>query len=199
MRLALIQLGPALPPVEAQVEWMHALHPDDYHVEGSLTASSARRLLERLEGLAGGDEVLLQSLSMLRLDVGEAAALLRNLAERDVACITLDREGSVVRIDRDGPAGPLLRLLAELGDSQAASAAPRAPETARQLFRPEEVEDIRRLAKAGLSARRIGLIYRRSPDCIMAVLRNRPVASTPHSNTSLRSEGRRKETVAMGG
>lgn len=199
MRIAVIQLGPELPDLQEQLDSLRPLSPQVFHVEETATAQSARRILERLEHLAEGDEVCLHSLSALRLGVGDIVRLIADLGLRGAACLVATGNDEPVRIDAATKAGPILRLLANLQSERGSGRSPGGglpPEDARRLLRPDEIEDIRRLARAGVSARRIGLIYRRTPDCIRALLRQtsrkrRPVAVTPHSNLNLRQTASR--------
>lgn len=174
MRTAVIQIGPGHPPLERQLARLQGLAPDRYHVEETMTARSAQRILECLERQGEGDEVCFLSLVTLRLGVGETVRLLKALTDRGVACLTLDDDDQVVRVDGRAEAGPVLHLLSDLQarlDDGGPSSAPRPPEGARSLLGDAEIADIRRLARSGLSPRRIGLIYRRTPDCIRDVLR----------------------------
>ncbi|HRD27409.1 MAG TPA: hypothetical protein PLO65_03815, partial [Caulobacter sp.] len=169
MRTAVIQIGPGHPPLERQLARLEALSPERYHVEETMTARSAQRILECLERQAEGDEVCFLSLATLRLGVGETVRLLKALTDRGVACLTLDDDDQVVRVDGQAEAGPVLHLLSDLQarlDGDGAASPARPPEGARGLLGEAEIADIRRLARSGLSPRRIGLIYRRTPDCI---------------------------------
>lgn len=199
MRTAVIQLGPDFPDLQDQLDCLRPLAPDVFHVEETATAQSARRILERLEHQGEGDEVCLFSLSTLRLDVGDVVRLLMDLSVRGAACLVASGDDAPVRIDTRTEAGPIMRLLADLQCERMSGRRPAGglpPEDARRLLRPEEIEEIRRLARAGVSARRIGLAYGRTPDCIRALLRQTPAARTPvsarsHRNTNLRQSALR--------
>lgn len=193
MRIAVIQLGPELPELQEQLDGLRPLSPEVFHVEETATAQSARRILERLEHLAEGDEICLLSLAALRLDVGDTVRLLADLSLRGAACLVVTGNDEPVRIDAQTEAGPIIRLLADLQCERLSGRRPGGglpPEDARRLLRPDEIEEIRRLARAGVSARRIGLVFRRTPDCIRALLRQtsgrrKPVAARPQRNSNL--------------
>lgn len=193
MRTALVQLGSNLPPAEVQVTRLQSLRPDQYHIEESPTLQAAQRVIEHLEQLAKGDELCLFSLAALRLEPGETAHLLAVLVKRGVRCLTFDEAGTPFDLGPSAPAGDVLHLLSEAYEASRrgdlATSVPR-PENASQLLGDDQIEDIRRLARAGLTPRRIGLIYRRTPDCIRALLRRdnvsaAPVAATPQRHFRL--------------
>lgn len=172
------------------------LRPDAYHVEETASTHAAQRIVERLEQLGRGDELCLFSLSALRLDAGESAQLLATLLGRGVRCLSFTPDESVVEIDSRTDPVVLLHLLAEVHRARVSSGrvtGPRMPDSARPLLQDDQIEDIRRLARAGLTARRIGLIYRRTPDCIHALLREDPAAAPPVAEEAHRKSTLRKK------
>lgn len=193
MRSAIIQLGPDLPELWEQFDGLRPLTPEVVHVEKAATAQSARRVLERLEQLGAGDEICLFALSALRLDVGDTVRLLADLSAKGAACLVATGGDAPLRIDKRTEAGPLLSLLADLQRERQSGQRPvgRLPKgDARRLLRPEDIEEIRGLARKGVSARRIGLIYRRTPDCIRALLsqadgEQKTVAARPRRKSNL--------------
>ncbi len=176
MRLAYVQLGGGFPSLETQVLRVMALRPDDYAIEESPTDAARRRVSERLEALAPGDHVCVSSLDMFSGPAKDMTALLSNLLARGVVLETFDEKGKVVEIG----ATPAERLLMSwLGQVFADTAKPvprRVTPANLEVLSDSDVAEIRRLAKAGLSPRRIGLIFRRSPKSIEGVLYGRPDA-----------------------
>lgn len=196
MRTAFVQLGPDFPPLETQMALLQRLRPDAYHVEETASTHAAQRIVETLEKLGRGDELCLFSLSALRLEAGEAAQLLATLLRRGVACLSFSPDDSVVEIDSRTDPVVLLDLLAEVHRARLSSGqvnGPRMPGGARELLREDQIQDIRRLARAGLTARRIGLIYRRTPDCIHALLREDPTPTAPVAEETQRKSTLRKK------
>lgn len=178
---------------------LQRLRPDAYHVEETASIHAAQRIVECLEQLGRGDELCLFSLTALRLEAGEAAELLATLLGRGVRCLSFIPDETLVEIDSQTDPVMLLRLLAEVHRARISSGrvtGPRMPDSARQLLQDDQIEDIRRLARAGVTARRIGLIYRRTPDCIHALLREdsnptAPVAEESHRKSNLRKKASR--------
>lgn len=168
MRLAIVQFRPGLPTAEEQAARLRALSPDDYHLEAPVTAKSPQRLLERLERLESGDCVLLMSLAVLAPSLPEVLRLLAELLRRSVVVQAFDGDGRVFEIAPDSPAAAPLLALAELGRT---SPSPRGrARTEPTLLSEADKEEIRRLHRAGLSLRRIGLIFRRTPKAIAEVI-----------------------------
>jgi hypothetical protein len=174
MRLAYVQLGGGFPSLEAQVLRVMALRPDDYAIEENPTDAARRRVSERLETLAPGDQVCVSSLDMFNGPAKDMTALLSNLLARGVVLETFDEQGEVVEIG----ATPAERLLMSwLGQvfSETAKPVPRRVSPANlEVLSETDIAEIRRLSRAGLSLRRIGLIFRRSPKCIEGVLLSHP-------------------------
>lgn len=194
MRLALVQSGPSLPSVDRQLRSLQSLHPDGYHIEETGAGAAGLRVLEHLERLDRGDELCLARLGVLRMGFGEIANALSLLLGRGVVIFTFDSADALFRIGQTSLAAEILHLLAEVQDgARAAGAVRKAPPSGpsgQRMLTDEQVVDIHRLARAGLSARRIGLIYRRSPACIHALLRQDRtrtviVSQEPQSNTDL--------------
>lgn len=174
MRLAYVQLGGGFPSLEAQVLRVMALRPDDYQIEETPTDAARRRVSERLETLAPGDHVCVSSLDMFNGPAKDMTALLSNLLARGVVLETFDDKGEVVEIG----ASPAERLLMSwLGQVFADTAKPvprRVAPANLEVLSDDDVAEVRRLARAGLSLRRIGIIFRRSPKCIEGVLAAHP-------------------------
>lgn len=173
MRIAFIQLGSGHEALPRQLARLQSLKPEAYHIEEAVTAAGGKRLTERLETLKAGDELLLTSLQSLGMPLGDIVATLGALLRREVAVALCRTEGRPFRI-RPGAAGAaLLGLLAETQGSRNSTPLKMRSESER-LLSDAEISDIRRLFKAGLTPRRIGLIYRRSPRCIADLLTGRP-------------------------
>jgi hypothetical protein len=172
MRVAFIQLGSGHEALANQVARLQSLKPEAYHIEETVTVAGSKRLTERLETLKAGDELLLTSLQSLGMPLGDMVATLGALLRREVAVTLCRTEGRPFRI-RPGAAGAtVLSLLAE-AQAEPSPTPVRARGESDRLLSDAEITDIRRLFKAGLTPRRIGLIYRRSPRCIADLLTGR--------------------------
>lgn len=170
MRVAFVQGGPGLEAVEAQVARLRRLSPDRYQIEENPTGSARQRMIELFDSLRPGDELCLAALAPLRLDVGETARLLLEIVDRGARLRVAEADGVRLDIGKSGPARTVLVALAALHMRRRdLPAAP--PSTAPlELLSADQIADIRRLGQAGMSPRRIGLIYRRSPKCIADLL-----------------------------
>ena len=168
MRIAFAQ-GGAGESLEVQLARLGELTPDRYHIEDRLSGPGRRRMFEMVDALAPGDELLLTSLAVLRLDLAELLTLLVVLAQRSIRIIVLGTEKNKFEINALAPCAQLIADLAAVQEAQAAHPPQPSPQSPAVLTEQERA-DIRRLGRAGLSPRRIGLIYRRSPKCIMGVL-----------------------------
>lgn len=174
MRLAYVQLGYGFPSLEAQVLRVMALRPDDYTIEETPTDAARRRVSERLEALTRGDHVCVSSLDMFNGPARDMTALISGLLARGVTLETFDDKGEVVVIG-SSPAEQLLMSWLGRVFSDTAKPVPRRSAPANlEVLSDNDVGEIRRLARAGLSLRRIGLIFRRSPKCIEGVLHAHP-------------------------
>jgi hypothetical protein len=171
MRLALVQLGRGLAPLSRQVEALKAFAPDAWHVEEGINLVSTRRVMERLEQLTPGDRVCVFRLDCLRPDLGAALRLCAELLARGIAVEAItENDQSVVLGAGERDAG-ILALFADLHRRRQAEPAVAAACLAEQeLLTAAQVEEIRRLHRAGLSPRRIGMIFRRSPRAISAIV-----------------------------
>lgn len=172
MRVAFVQAGPGLEPVEDQVARLKDLAPDAYHIEKHPTGVAAQRLRERLDALIAGDELCLASPDVLRLDAGPALQLIFELVARGVKVSTFGDEKHLITLGSEGRDETLLRPFADLHRHRSSAPLSRAKvaDAAMGLLTGDEIDDILRLHRAGMSARRIGLIYRRSPKCISQVI-----------------------------
>jgi hypothetical protein len=172
MRIAFIQLGSGHEALASQVARLQSLKPEAYHIEEAVTVAGGKRLTERLETLKAGDELLLTSLQSLGMPLGDMVATLGALLRRDVAIALCRTGGRPFRVRPGETGAALLGLLAETQASPTPAPAKVRSENDR-LLSDAEINDIRRLFKAGLTPRRIGLIYRRSPRCIADLLNGR--------------------------
>jgi DNA invertase Pin-like site-specific DNA recombinase len=193
MRIAFVQLGAAFPALDLQIARFQGLNPTDYHIEENPTAFAAQRFIERLETLKARDELCLLSLDSLRCRAVDTARLIAQLLHRRIAINLYDAVQGVVRIDSETDPARILDLVVALDERQKAEDAPepaRAPESSQRLLSHDEIQEIRRLHRAGVTPRRIGLLFRRSPDCILAVLnkgkgRAAAVTAKPQRNSTL--------------
>ena len=188
MRLAYVQLGGGFPSLEAQVLRVMPLRPDDYTIEETPTDAARRRVSERLEALSPGDHVCVASLDMFHGPAKDMTTLLSSLLARGIVLETFDDKGELVEIGQS-PAERL--LMSWLGGVFAGvdKVTPRRVQPANlEVLSDNDVAEIQRLARAGVSHRRIGLIFRRSPRCIEGVLSAHRLASDdgaiPHAAAS---------------
>ena len=170
MRIAFVQGGPGLEAVEEQAARLRKLSPDRYQIQPHPTASARQRMVEVLDGLRPGDELCLTSLEPLRLDVGDVAQVLVDVLDRGANLVLLGGDQVALDMAASPDARRVLESLASLHRRRREAPPTKAPAPGHELLTEAEVEDIRRLAQAGLSPRRIGLIYRRSPKCISDLL-----------------------------
>jgi hypothetical protein len=170
MRLAYVQLGSGFPSLEAQVLRLMSLRPDDYTIEEAPTGAARRRVSERLEALVQGDHVCVPSLDVFTGPAKDITALLSSLLTRGVVLETFDDKGEVIEIGQSSAERLLMSWLGRVF-ADCEKAAPRrvAPGNL-EVLSENDIAEIRRLSRAGLSLRRIGLIFRRSPKCIEGVL-----------------------------
>lgn len=185
MRIAVIQGGEGLETVEEQAARLRFLAPDAYHIEPRPTSQAAQRLLERLEALGDGDELCLTGLEILRAGAGETALLLAKLVSRGVRVTIGSHNGRITLGDSPRDAA-IVELLAELQRRAEQAARPGAGRSGgtRDLLSDEEIADIHRLHRAGMTPRRIGLIYHRSPNCILDILCGRAPANPDAANSN---------------
>lgn len=169
MRIAFVQGGSGLEPVEEQAARLRKLSPDRYQIEPHPTASARQRMVELLDGLRPGDELCLTSLEPLRLDVGDVAQVLIDVLDRGANLVLLGDDQVALDMAASPDARRLIESFASL-HRRRREAPPAKPSPGHELLTEAEIEDIRRLGQAGLSPRRIGLIYRRSPKCISDLL-----------------------------
>lgn len=166
MRLAVVQHRSGLPTCDEQVARLRAMSPDDYHIEPAANARAAQRVVERLERLGAGDTLVIADLTALGASLPEVLAILGALLERGVVVEAFDRGGEAFQM---GPAiAPAILSLAQMGRMAPASRGrPRAEPT---LLSEADREEIRRLHRAGMTPRRIGLIFRRTPKAVAEVI-----------------------------
>ncbi|HWU12735.1 MAG TPA: hypothetical protein VN157_01875 [Caulobacter sp.] len=176
--MAYVQLGGGYPSLEAQVLRIMPLRPDDYTIEEAPSDAARRRVSERLEALTAGDCLCVWSLDVFHGPAREMSALITGLLTRGVVVETFDDQGEKVEI---GPSKAERLLMTWLGQVFAdCEAAPRRRTASSHLeiLSDADVAEIRRLARAGLTPRRIGLIFRRSPKCIEGVLESAGLQAT---------------------
>ncbi|MET3525654.1 recombinase family protein [Phenylobacterium koreense] len=166
MRLAIVQHRSGLPTTDEQVARVRAMSPDDYLIEETANARAAQRLVERLEHLGEGDGVVVTELAVLAPSLPEVLSILDGLARRGVVVQAFDAQGEVFEV---GPASrATVVALAALG--RVAPASRSRPKAEPALLSEADQEEIRRLHRAGMTPRRIGLIFRRTPKAIAEVI-----------------------------
>ena len=170
MRIAFVQGAAGLEAVEDQVARLCRLAPDRYHIETHAPAAARQRLVELLDGLRVGDELCLASLDPLALEAGDAAQVLIRILERGANLMLIDERQSVLDFTNAPDARRAIEALAALHRRRQRGPVDKGVHPAQTLLTDAEIADIRRLSEAGLSPRRIGLIYRRSPRCISDLL-----------------------------
>lgn len=176
MRVAFVQGGPGLEAIELQTARLKRLAPDRYHIEATPTGPARQRLVELLDSLRSHDELCIASLAPLCLEVGEVAQVMSDLVGRGVRILLVDERNTRLDIGKSSTARGLLEAFAGLHRHLVVDPNPKTSGGARGLLTEAEIEDIRRMNSAGLSPRRIGLIYRRSPKCISELLLDLPAA-----------------------
>lgn len=168
MLLAIIHNRVGLPSVEDQIPLLQALRPDEYHISPAMTASAAQNLLERLERLRAGDRVCLSDFAAVADSLGDCLSILGGLLRRGVEIQVFDRDGHLLWIKADDTAGRVLRALVVVGSG--GWRPKRKAKIVPNLLDDDDVAEIHRLPAAGLSPRRIGLIYRRTPKAIIELV-----------------------------
>lgn len=174
MRVAFVQGGPGQEAIELQAARLKRLSPDRYHIEAAPTGPARQRLVELLDSLRSGDELCIASLTPFCLEVGEVVQVISDLVNRKVRVLLIDERETKLDIGKSATARSLLEAFASLHRHLLVDPNPKTSGGARGLLTAAEVEDIRRMHGAGLSPRRIGLIYRRSPKCISELLLDSP-------------------------
>ncbi|MFZ0268969.1 hypothetical protein [Caulobacter sp.] len=180
MRLAYVQLGGGFPSLEAQVLRMMPLRPDDYMIEEAPTDAARRRVSEHLENLSAGDHLCVSSLEVFNGPAKDMSALLASLLARDVVIETFDDQGEKVEIGQSKAEKLLMTWLGQVfADCEITPRRRTAPSNL-EVLSDEDVAEIQRLARAGLTSRRIGMIFRRSPKCIDGVLSAADLEAAAH-------------------
>ena len=181
MRVAFVQAGPGLEPIGAQVARLKDLAPDRYQIEKHPTGVAAQRLRERLDAMIPGDELCLASPDVLRLEAGAALQLFFELVARGVKVSTFDDDQRPITLGSEVRDEALLRPFADLHRRRSSEGPCRTTVAgaAMDLLSSDEIDNILRLHRAGMSARRIGMIYHRSPRCISQVIWARGFPPTP--------------------
>ena len=172
MRLAFVQSGAGLEPAEMQLARLRRLQPDVLHIEAAPTVPAAKRLIERLERLGAGDTLCLASLDALGMGAGDLAGLLAGLLGRGARCLVVNPGGGVEEFGKSSHDKVLLDLLASVrADGKfREDRRGRGPEADLEVLSPAQIEEIRQLHQSGVSLRRIGLTFRRSPNCIARIV-----------------------------
>ncbi|MBW8880318.1 MAG: hypothetical protein JF615_02515 [Asticcacaulis sp.] len=184
MRLAYVQLGGGFPSLEAQVLRIMPLRPDDYTIEEAPSDAARRRVSERLETLGAGDCLCVWSLDVFDGPAKDTSALIAGLLARGVVIETFDDRGEKVEIGQSRAEKLLMAWLDQVFAGCEAMPRRRTAASNLEVLSDEDVAEIQRLARAGLTPRRIGLIFRRSPRCIEGVLESagqQATAQHPHA------------------
>ncbi len=185
MRLAYVQLGAGFPSLDDQVRQLMPLRPDDYAIEENPTIAALRRICQRLDALVAGDRLCVTTLDAFGGSLREMLSVFTDLFRRGVVVESFDEQGQLFELNL---APQQLRLLDWLnGRPETTRAdAPRRGGPVATLSRAD-ITEIRRLAASGLSARRIGLIFRRSPRSIEEILRSRTDAPEQQEDLDVRA------------
>ena len=190
MRLAYVQLGAGFPPLDDQVRRLMPLYPDDYAIEENPTIAALRRICGRLDALGPGDRLCVATLDAFCGTAREMMAVFLDLFKRGVVVESFDEYGEIFELGGSREALRLLDWLVARPESPAASSPRRGGAVA--PLSSGDIAEIHRLAASGLTARRIGLIFRRSPKSIEDVLRLRTETQTPQVTQSAIRYGRCK-------
>lgn len=177
MRLAYVQLGAGFPSLDDQVRRLMPLRPDDYAIEEQPTIAALRRVCGRLDALRTGDRLCVATLDAFGGTAREMMAVFVDLFRRGVIVETFDEAGEVYELGGSREELRLLDWLVRRPDTSPAETPRRGGAIA--PLSQGDIAEIRRLARSGLSPRRIGLIFRRSPRSIEEILRLRTDAQTP--------------------
>lgn len=167
MRLAYVQLGAGFPSLDEQVSMLMPLRPDDYAIEESPTLADLSRARERLDALEAGDRLCITTLDAFGGTAREMMAVFADLFRRGVIVETFDESGQLYELGASRQELRLLDWLARRPDRRVSEASRRGAVTA---LSQADIAEIRRLARSGLNARRIGLIFRLSPKSIEEIL-----------------------------
>lgn len=192
MRLAYVQLGGGFPTLETQVLRIMPLRPDDYTIEETPTDAARRRVSERLEVLGPGDHLCVWSLDVFNGPAKDMSALIAGLLARGVVVETFDDAGEKIEIGQSKAEKLLMSWLGQVFAGCDAAPKRRTAPSNLEVLSDDEVAEIQRLARAGLTARRIGLIFRRSPKCIEGVL---DAAGPQAAVDDLRAAGRASQAT----
>ena len=180
MRLAYVQLGGGFPTLETQVLRIMPLRPDDYMIEEAPTDAARRRVSERLETLGPGDHLCVWSLDVFNGPARNMSALIGGLLARGVVLETFDEKGEKIEIGQSKAEKLLMLWLSQVFDGCDDAPKRRTALSNLEVLSDDDVAEIQRLARAGLTARRIGLIFRRSPKCIEGVLDSAGLQAAAH-------------------
>lgn len=168
MRLAYVQLGACFPSLDEQVSLLMPLRPDDYAIEEAPTIANLPRACERLDALGAGDRLCVTTLDVFGGAAREMMTVFADLFRRGVVVETFNERGELYEL---GGSGPELRLLEWLlkRPQGATAESPRRGGAVTSLSQGD-IAEIRRLGRSGVSARRIGLIFRLSPRSVEEIL-----------------------------
>lgn len=143
---------------------LRALRPDRFHISWGMTASAAQRLLEQLERLRDGDKVAVAHFSSIAGSLEDTVSILDGLLRKGVEIQILGSDGAEFSVTSANGAGRMLQALTEVDGG--AWRPKRKANIVPRLLDEGDITEIRRLYDAGLSPRKIGLIFRRTPKAI---------------------------------
>jgi len=187
MRLAYVQLGVGFPSLDDQVRRLMPLYPDDYAIEELPTTAALRRICGRLDSLGPGDRLCVATLDAFNGTAREMMAVFLGLFKRGVVVESFDEKGEIFELGESREALRLLDWLVARPDSPVTAPSRRGGPVS--PLSAANIAEIRRLASSGLTPRRIGLIFRRSPKSIEEILRLRTDAQTPQLTESVSRYG----------
>lgn len=168
MRLAYVQLGARFPSLDEQVSLLMPLRPDDYAIEEPPTIADLPRACQRLDSLGAGDRLCITTLNALGGTAREVMAVFAELFRRGVIVETFDESGELYELGASRQELRLLDWLVKRPDGPIAEASGRGG-VVRPIFQ-DDIAEIRRLARSGMTARQIGLIFRLSPNSVEDIL-----------------------------
>lgn len=170
MRYGLIRISPDLPSAALQRRLVEMTGCDVMLEERSSSPAGQRILMQLLQGLKAGDEVIVHSLECFNADLGELVRLLSRFHEADV---TLRLVGGP-QVESLSPHGPMPQALALLAQHEARHRAP--PATRRRArsspapLTSHQLRFARDMRRQGHSMRAIGLLFQLSPEEITALI-----------------------------
>ena len=174
MRYGVIRISPELPPAHVQRRLIEMTGYDVILEERASTPAGRKILMQLLQGLKAGDEVIVHSLESFDASLGDLVRLLSRFHEADV---TLRLVGGA-QVENLAPRGPMPTALALLARHEARHPTP--PPTRRRArsnpapLTTHQVQFARDMRRRGHSMRAIGLVFQLSPEEVTALIGRDP-------------------------